>query len=220
MSSNRLTSFFKAAWYHFLRIPVWMAATLFLRARATGQSNIPKSGGVLIVANHQSHLDPPMIGTFSMRRMNYLARESLFKFAPFRWLINSLNAIPIDREGLGLNGIKETLKRLKAEQMVLIFPEGTRSRDGQMSALKPGFLALARRTNSVIMPVGLAGMYEAWPRQNKLPSLGTVNIHYGPVITQEQIQALDDEQLMAEVDRTMHACFEIAKQARVARVKK
>ena len=66
-------------------------------------------GGVLVVSNHQSHLDPPLIGIGCPRRMNYLARDTLFRFAPFAWLIRSVDAIPIDREGIGLGGIKEAL---------------------------------------------------------------------------------------------------------------
>ena len=74
---------------------------LVFGVRYTGQKNIPAEGGVLVVSNHQSHLDPPLVGLGCRRHMNYLARETLFGFAPFRWLIKSLNAIPIDREGLG-----------------------------------------------------------------------------------------------------------------------
>ena len=75
-------------------------------------------------------------------------RDTLFGFPPFRWLINSLDAIPIDREGIGLGGIKESLRRLKAGEMLVIFPEGTRTKDGNVGELKPGFLALAQLEGS------------------------------------------------------------------------
>ena len=94
-----------------------------------------------MLSNHQSHLDPVLVGLASDQRLNYLARDTLFGFAPFRWLINSLDAIPIDREGLGLGGLKETLKRLKRGESVLMFPEGTRTRDGEVGRLRPGFCA-------------------------------------------------------------------------------
>ena len=71
--------------------------------------------------------------------MNYLARESLFKFAPFRWLIRSLDAIPLDRDGIGIAGLKESLRRLKRGEMVLIFPEGRRTSDGKIASFRPGF---------------------------------------------------------------------------------
>ncbi len=96
-----------------------------------------------MVSNHQSHLDPPLVGMACHRHMNYIARETLFAFKPFAWLIHSINAIAIDREGLGLAGIKESLKRLKNGEMVLIFAEGTRTPDGEIKPFKPGITSLA-----------------------------------------------------------------------------
>jgi len=87
--------------------------------------------GVLVVSNHQSHFDPPLVGIGCWRQMNFVARESLMTFRPFGWLIRSIGAIPIDRDGIGLSGIKESLKLLKRGEMVLIFPEGTRTPPGQ-----------------------------------------------------------------------------------------
>ena len=122
-------------------IPAWLiylTGILAYGVRYSGRANIPKTGAVLVVSNHQSHLDPTLVGAGCDRRMNYLARETLFHFAPLRWLIRSLDAIPIDRDGLGLNGIKESLRRLKRGEMVLIFPEGTRTRDGDVAPFRPG----------------------------------------------------------------------------------
>ena len=109
-------------WYQFLRWLIYLAGMLAYGVRYSGRKNIPKTGAVLVVSNHQSHFDPPLIGAGCWRRMNYLARKTLFRFAPLGWLIRSLDAIPIDRDGLGLNGIKESLRRLKRGEMVLIFP--------------------------------------------------------------------------------------------------
>ncbi|HOU36076.1 MAG TPA: lysophospholipid acyltransferase family protein, partial [Candidatus Omnitrophota bacterium] len=82
-----------------------------------------------MVSNHQSHLDPPLVGCGCRRQMNFLARNTLFRSPLFAKLISSVNAIPIDREGGGLAGLKETLRRLKRGEMVLVFPEGTRTPD-------------------------------------------------------------------------------------------
>ena len=124
---------------------------------------------MLVVSNHQSHLDPPLVGVACPRRLNCLARETLFHFAPFRWLINSLDAIPIDREGLGLAGIKESLRRLKRGEMVTIFPEGTRTGDGEIGPFLPGFTALAVRGKAAILPVAIEGAFVAWPRGGSRP---------------------------------------------------
>ena len=126
-----------------------MLAVVVFRIRCFGREHVPPSGGGLVMSNHQSNMDPVLVGLATNRRLNYLARETLFAFAPFRWLIKSLDAIAIDREGLGLAGLKETLRRLKRGELVLIFPEGTRTRDGEIAPLKSGFCAVARRIRVV-----------------------------------------------------------------------
>jgi 1-acyl-sn-glycerol-3-phosphate acyltransferase len=152
------------------------------------------------------------------RHLHYVARKSLFKFAPFRWLITSLDAIPLDRDGMGLEGMKQTMKRLKASGAVLIFPEGTRTLDGEFQTFKPGFLTLARRTNAILLPVGIAGPYECWPRTQNYPSRGTVNIEFGPAIPLETMQAMSDDELMYEVERRVRECFEVARAKRQQRI--
>src|SRR5262245_45844162 len=110
----------KRAWYNVLKFLCRLGGVLFFQYRCEGRRNIPAQGGVLVLSSHQSHLDPVLVGMAFDRRMNYLARDTLFGFAPFRWLIRSLDAIPLDREGLGIAGLKETLRRLKREELVLI----------------------------------------------------------------------------------------------------
>lgn len=204
----------KRLWYDFLHIACRLLATVLLQIRVSGREHVPRTGGVLVLSNHQSHLDPVLIGLACDRRLNYLARETLFRFAPFRWLILSLDAIAIDREGLGLAGLKETLRRLKRGEMVLIFPEGTRTRDGEVAALKPGFSALASRAKVPLVPVGIAGAYDAWPRRRLLPWPSTVHIHFGPAISPDELRALDDRALVAEVERRIRSCHALSRQQR------
>src|SRR6185369_6071241 len=116
---------------------------------------IPREGGGLILSNHQSNLDPYVIGLCSDRLLSYVARVTLFRFKPFGWFITWLGAIPIDREGSGIAGLKETLKRLKQGDLVLLFPEGTRTPDGDVRPLKPGFCAIARRCGLPLVPMAL-----------------------------------------------------------------
>ena len=80
--------------------------------------------------------------------MNYVARETLFRLPLLAPLMRFLDAFPIDREGSGLSGLKETLRRLKRGELVLIFPEGTRTTDGEVAPLKPGFISVARRSGA------------------------------------------------------------------------
>lgn len=193
-------------WYLFVQRVVYLVAVIAYRVRYSGRENIPKTGPVLMVSNHQSHFDPPLIGVGCRRRLNYLARETLFHFAPFRWLIRSLDAIPIDRDGLGLTGIKESLRRLKRGEIVLIFPEGTRSRDGEIAPFRPGFTVLAARSGAAILPVAIEGAFQAWPRWRNFPGLGVIHVHFGTPIPPEQVQGRDERELLAEVESKVHQC--------------
>ena len=183
-----------------------MVGVLGYKVYYSGQHNIPSEGGVLVISNHQSHFDPSLVGMGCRRRMNYLARQSLFGFAPFRWLCKSLDAIPIDLAGMGLSGLKESLRRLKRGEIVLIFPEGSRTEDGEVGEFLPGFTALAARSNVAILPVAIEGAYAAWPKGQKLPRLGTIHVHYGPPILPEQIDDYDADQLVAELNRRVCDC--------------
>jgi 1-acyl-sn-glycerol-3-phosphate acyltransferase len=193
-------------WYRFLQRVLQVLGVLVYGVRYWGRENIPTSGGVLIVSNHQSHFDPPLVGMGCRRRVNYLARDTLFGFAPFAWLIHSLDAIPIDREGIGLGGIKESLRRLKRGEMVLIFPEGTRTRDGQIAQFRPGFTVLAARSGAAILPVAVDGAYAAWPRKQKFPGRGRIHVRYGAPIMPEEINGRDERELLEEVERRVRQC--------------
>jgi 1-acyl-sn-glycerol-3-phosphate acyltransferase len=171
-------------------------------------------GGGLVCANHQSLFDPPFIGLTCQRRMNYLARDTLFRIPGLKQLIAFLDAIPIDREGGGLAGLKETLRRLKAGELVLIFPEGTRTHDGEVAPLKPGFIAVARRSRVPLVPVGLDGAFQAWPRSAKLPRLGRIGIVIGEPIRPEQVAEFSDEDLLAELEQRILTCHAQARELR------
>jgi len=198
----------KRLWYEFFRVLCRVMGVAVFRIRVFGREHVPASGGVLVVSNHQSHLDPILVGLACDRRLNYVARDTLFGFPPFRWLINSFDAIPIDREGIGLGGLKESLRRLKNGEMLLIFPEGTRTCDGEVGQLKPGFLALARRAKVPLLPLGLDGAYESWPRRNLLPQPAVIQIRFAAPLAPEVMSAMSDEQLLSAVNcriRQSHA---------------
>jgi len=194
-----------------------VGVTMF-QVRCLGHQHVPSEGGVLICSNHQSYLDPILVGLGFSRHCSYLARDTLFRFGPFGWLIGFVNAIPIDRDGGGIRGLKETLKRLKHEEMVLIFPEGTRSPDGNISPLKPGFLVLARRGRVPLLPVAVDGTFDAWPRKALLPRPSVVRVCIGEPISTELAATMNDEQLLAEVENRIRACHAEARRRRHGRV--
>ena len=194
------------AWYQLLQRSLQLLAVVAYRVRYSGRHNIPRQGGVLVVSNHQSHFDPPLVGIGSPRRLNYLARDTLFRFAPFGWLIHSVDAIPIDREGIGLGGIKESLRRLKRGEMVLVFPEGTRTHDGRIGPFRPGFTALAVRSKAAILPVAIDGAFDAFPRGRTWPGPGRIRVHFGVPLTPDEIAGRDERELLAEVERRVRDC--------------
>ncbi len=196
----------KRLWYRLIQRGCQLVGVVAFQVRYTGRENIPAEGGVLVISNHQSHFDPALIGLGCPRQMNYLARDTLFHFAPFRWLIRSLDAIPINREGIGLAGIRESLRRLKRGEVVLIFPEGTRSPDGRIAPFRPGFTALAVRSKAAILPAAIEGANLAWPRHQKLPGLGRICVHYGKPILPEELVGCDERELVEEVQRRVRAC--------------
>jgi 1-acyl-sn-glycerol-3-phosphate acyltransferase len=204
----------KRLWYNFLRVFFRLIGVAFFRIRVFDRECIPKSGGALVVSNHQSHLDPILVGLSCDRRLNIVARDTLFGFPPFRWLINSLDAIPIDREGTGLGGLKESLRRLKAGEMLLIFPEGTRTPDGDVGQLKPGFLALARRSKVPLLPVAIDGAFDSWPKRNLLPGLAVIHIRYAQPLSPDEVSQLNDASLLAEVDRRIRQSHTLTREIR------
>jgi 1-acyl-sn-glycerol-3-phosphate acyltransferase len=187
-----------ASWclYSVLRGPCWAIAVLLFGFRSIGRENVPPTGPVLIVSNHQSHLDPPLVGLALSRQLKYLARQGLF-FWPFSWLIRALGAVPLDKKAGGLGGIRTTLRLLKDNEAVLVFPEGTRTPDGKLSPMMPGFCALARRSGATIVPVAIEGAFAALPRGAAYPRPTQISIVVAAPITAVQYAQMSDEKLVA-----------------------
>ena len=130
----------RRAWYALWRHVAQVQFVVVFGIRVFHRERLPACGGVLVISNHQSYLDPILAAVGMPRPFHPMARESLFRVAPFRWLIRSLYAFPVRRASADLGAIREALRRLKAGSVVLMFPEGTRTRDGSI-----GRLVLVRR---------------------------------------------------------------------------
>ena len=207
----------KRLWYRTLQSLCQVGAVAFFGFRSVGRERVPLDGGALLLANHQSFLDPIFFGLSCQRMLDYVARDSLFNVPGLAWLIRSLDAIPIDREGTGLAGLKETLRRLKQGDVVVVFPEGTRSEDGEVGALKPGFAAVARRSKVAIIPAAIDGAHLAWPRERKFPRFTRIQVEFGEPILADEIALLSDDELLVEVERRIRACHASARAALLQR---
>jgi len=166
-------------WYAFLQFWCQFLFAIFFSLRVYGRENIPGSGGVLIASNHQSFLDPILIGVGLKRQIHYMARRSLFQNAFFRWFIKSLNAFPVKREGMDVGAIKEAIALLRRGEVVLLFPEGTRTWDGTIGPIQRGFGMIARRAGVSLVPAVIDGALEAWPRTRRIFRFAPISVIFG-----------------------------------------
>jgi 1-acyl-sn-glycerol-3-phosphate acyltransferase len=155
-----------------------MYATYF-RWRVFGAENVPLTGGVILASNHASFIDPPLVGSAIKRDINYLARESLFRFPGIGALLRSWNSVPVDRDGGGAKGLKIILDRLLAGGAIILFPEGTRTQDGQLQPARSGIGLTVIKSTAPVVPVRVFGTYEAYGRRHKIPRPHRVMVKYG-----------------------------------------
>jgi len=142
-------------------------------------------GGMLLVSNHQSFLDPVLVGMAMPQPLDFLARQSLFRFPGFRALIRGLGAHPLQRGRMDPAAMRTMLRLLRGGRWLLVFPEGTRTRDGTLGEFRPGSAELATRAEVPILPVCIQGAHRAWPRHQPLPRPARVAVAYGNPIPPE-----------------------------------
>ena len=186
-------------WYAMMRRVSQMACTLFLGVRVFNRRVEPAQGSAVYICNHQSFVDPLLMAMALRRPMNFMARDSLFRWGPFRRLIDSVNAFPVRRGTADLAAMKEAMRRLKAGGQVVLFAEGTRTRTGHIAPLLPGVALLAKKSAQWTVPVVIDGAYECWPRSSPLPCPGNIVVQYGTPKNREDLRKRDPHELMAEI---------------------
>jgi 1-acyl-sn-glycerol-3-phosphate acyltransferase len=158
-------------WYDFNYWGSLLGFTLGWWLRIEGRGRVPRTGPLLVVGNHESYLDPPAIGSSLPRRAYFFARKTLFRSRLGGAYLRSIHAVPVDQVGVAKEGLKAILDLLGAGEAVVVFPEGERTWTGPMSPFKPGIHLLVKRLPVTILPVGIAGAFESWPRTRKWPRL-------------------------------------------------
>jgi 1-acyl-sn-glycerol-3-phosphate acyltransferase len=175
-----------------------------------GTEHLPE-GGALILANHQSFLDPLLVGVSLRRPVTFLARDNLFRVPVIGWILRNTYVMPIRREATSTESLREALRRIDLGYLVGLFPEGTRTRTGQLGVLKPGFLALVRRANCPVVPVGISGAFESFPRGAVLPRPGHVRVVFGEAISTSSLQQFQGREgqtaLVQEIARRLANCL-------------
>lgn len=180
-----------------------MFCAIAFRIRVYGRQNVPTEGAFILASNHQSYLDPVFCGVGLKRHLNFVARDSLFRFKPFIWLICSLNAMPIGRGRPDVSAMKAIITKLREGQGVCLYPEATRTHDGRIVPFKPGFGLLCRRARATVVPTLIDGAFECWPRHRRIFSAGAVTVCYGKALPPEQARALTNEQLADYLTHTL-----------------
>ncbi len=144
---------------------------LFYGHRVYGKKNIPKEGGGIVASNHSSYIDPPLIGISYPGEVHFLARATLFNRPFFAWLIGQLNTHPVAKGKENVSTFKLAVELIMSGKKIVLFPEGTRSEDGELKAGQLGVGMLVMRTKCFVIPAYVHGSYEIWGKHRKLPKL-------------------------------------------------
>ncbi len=179
--------------------------SLTCRVRLFGREHLPPRGPVLLASNHQSFLDPPLVGAMTGRPLHYMARDSLFRVPGLSALIRIHNAFPVKSNTTDLASFKTSIRILKSGGALLVFPEGTRSHDRTIAECQPGIIHLMRRANVPVLPVAIEGAFEAWPRSAILPKPARLWIQFGRLIGPTAFQGQDPADAALEMTRQLRA---------------
>lgn len=159
-----------------------VACRAYFRLELRGTRNIPRDGGVLIIPNHQTYADPPLVSIPVRRPVHYMAWSRLFDIPVFNRLIRLLRAFPVDIDARDSRAAREALRLLKAGEALMIFPEGERTRDGRVQRFKPGAFRLAVSLDVPVLPVTIVGGDRAWPPGRIVPRPRRITITYHPLL--------------------------------------
>ncbi|MBI1337083.1 MAG: 1-acyl-sn-glycerol-3-phosphate acyltransferase [Phycisphaera sp.] len=194
-------SLFRILWWYALWSLCLVWFKLCYRYRASGQENIPREGPVLFLSNHQSFLDPIAVGLGAHRRQFYaMARSTLWNNRLLAIVIDSLNALPVDREAAEIGAIRTCIDVMKKGHALLVFPEGTRTGDGKVLELQPGVMLLVRRAKPTVIPVAIDGTFGVWSRHMKKPGLhGRVHVRFGKPIPAEKLLTSPTEEALSNL---------------------
>lgn len=178
-----------------------LVTTLAFDLKVSGKHHVPRKGGVLIVANHQSYIDPAAIGAQLPRFTNYVGKSELFRNPLIGWINRNMGAFPV-RQGEGdIGAVREAIKRLKEGAALVLFPEGSRSYDGQLQPIAPGVGLIARKAGVPVVPCVIDGSYRAWQRGTAFFRPYPVRIKFGPPMKVDHLKA---QVIVQMIDHTFH----------------
>jgi 1-acyl-sn-glycerol-3-phosphate acyltransferase len=151
-------------WYFTIYHLTRLVARVFFRFRVIHPERVIQEGPVILAMNHESYLDPPFAGIGCRRPIYFLARKSLLGVPVLGWLLPKLNVIPVDQEGGDRSALKALIRILRANQGTLVFPEGSRTLDGNLQSPQPGIGFVIAKTLAPVVPMRIFGARQALPR--------------------------------------------------------
>jgi 1-acyl-sn-glycerol-3-phosphate acyltransferase len=170
--------------YHAIVFGCRAAIRLFCRTRVevSGQENLPAEGPALLVANHASYLDPPVISIAVRRQVYFMARENLLQAPLLGPVLRRCGVFPVRPETADRNAIRHAVNLLAQGKLVCIFPEGTRSATGELQEAHPGAALIAAKARVPLIPVAIQGTWEALPREARWLRPARLSLAFGPPI--------------------------------------
>jgi 1-acyl-sn-glycerol-3-phosphate acyltransferase len=169
-------------YYRTIYLLTKVVARLFFRFHVIHEERLIQEGPVILAMNHQSYLDPPFAGIACKRDIYYLARKTLLDRPVFVWLLPKLNVIPVDQEGGDRSALKALIRTLRAGHCALVFPEGSRTLDGNLQGALPGLGFVIAKTLAPVVPMRIFGAHEALPRGG-----GRLRLHPVTIVVGEPI---------------------------------
>ncbi len=194
-----------------LQVFLWTLGKVFLQffsvlcfhVRVAGRENVPAKGAALLVTNHQSMLDPWMIGIALHRQIHFMARESLFKGGLGQYIFETTNAFPVRRGRADSTAVREAIRRLQCGYLLNLFPEATRTFDGTIGPIAAGVAIIVHRAKVPVIPVVIDGAFEAWPRDRKFFRYSGIRVRYGKAIPYDELTNLSADEISVRIRREM-----------------
>jgi len=180
----------KSYFLKFSRGMIRLLSWVLFGCHAVGFENVPKSGAVIVAANHQSYMDPPLVGAAMRREAYFFAKKELFDIFGLRWIIALLNIIPVRRGIYDPEAISRTVGVLYDGQALVMFPEGTRDNGRDFLQPKAGIGLIAQRAKAAIVPVYLYRTNRCW---SSLLLRKRMKILFGTIMSAEQVSQYGDD---------------------------
>jgi 1-acyl-sn-glycerol-3-phosphate acyltransferase len=171
--------------YRFIVELCRLTIQLFCRRRVEvrGAEHVPAFGPAVLVANHASYMDPPVIALALRRQIYFMAREEILAAPVLGAVLRRCGVFAVRQGTADRTAIRRAIELLSAGELVCVFPEGTRSKSGELQSPQPGAAMIAARAGAPLIPVALSGTYDAYPPHARWLRPARVSVTFGPPIT-------------------------------------